>query len=81
MAVAQPTAGIAPRPSRLQNIWKSISIVFDSRVCDSWYGDVLFWVVFAIISLFWTLTRPMRPILLINTPMTETDCWDGQPGT
>lgn len=58
MAVAQPTAGTMAPPSRLQKIWKSISIVFDSNVATVGMFLVLFWIVLAIISLFWTPYPP-----------------------
>ena len=58
MAVAQPTVGARPRPSRLQRMWNSISIIFDSRVGTVGMVMVLFWVVLALISLFWTPYDP-----------------------
>jgi len=58
MAVAQPTAGTVSRPSRLQKIWNSISIVFDSNVATAGMFLVLFWIVLAILSLFWTPYPP-----------------------
>jgi peptide/nickel transport system permease protein len=58
MAVAQPTAGVAPRPSRWQRMWKGISIVFESRVATVGMVMVLFWLVLAFISLFWTPYPP-----------------------
>jgi len=47
-----------PRPSRLQKMWKSISIVFESRVATIGMAIVLFWVLLAFISLFWTPYGP-----------------------
>jgi len=58
MTVAQSTAGTAPRPSRLQSIWNSISIIFDSRVGTLGLLIVLFWIILALISLFWTPYEP-----------------------
>ena len=47
-----------PRPSRLQRTWKSISIVFESRVATVGMAIVLFWIILAFISLFWTPYDP-----------------------
>ncbi|MFQ5400585.1 MAG: ABC transporter permease [Anaerolineae bacterium] len=58
MAVAQPTARAAPRPSRWQRWWKSISIVFESRVATVGLAMVLFWVLAGLISLVWTPYPP-----------------------
>ena len=44
MAVAQPTQK-AERPSRWQKMWKSISIVFESRVATVGMIMVLFWLI------------------------------------
>ena len=58
MAVAQPTAGAVPRPSRWQRWWKSISIVFESRVATVGLAMVLFWLLIGLISLVWTPFPP-----------------------
>lgn len=68
MAVAQPTAGALPRPSRWQRAWQSISIIFDSKVGTVGLAIVLFWVVVAIISLFWTPYPPNATDFVQNTP-------------
>ena len=47
-----------PRLSRLQKIWKSVSIVFESRVATVGMAIVLFWLLLAFISLFWTPYDP-----------------------
>jgi len=47
-----------PRPTRLQKMWKSVSIVFESRVATVGMAIVLFWVILAFISLFWTPYNP-----------------------
>ncbi|MBC8509157.1 MAG: ABC transporter permease [Anaerolineales bacterium] len=52
--ITQPTS----RPSRLQKIWKSMSIIFESRVATVGMSMVLFWVILAFISLFWTPHDP-----------------------
>ena len=46
------------RPSRLQKFWNSVSIIFESRVATVGMAMVLFWVVIAFISLFWTPYDP-----------------------
>jgi peptide/nickel transport system permease protein len=43
-----------PRPSFFQRLWSGISIVFESRVATVGLALVLFWIILAIISLFWT---------------------------
>ena len=58
MAVAQPTQKQAERPSRWQKMWKSISIVFESRVATVGLIMVSFWVILGFISLFWTPYEP-----------------------
>ncbi|MEZ4592093.1 MAG: ABC transporter permease [Chloroflexota bacterium] len=58
MAVAQPTQKQAERPSRWQKIWKSVSIVFESRVATIGLIMVLFWVLLGFVSLFWTPYEP-----------------------
>jgi peptide/nickel transport system permease protein len=68
MAVAQPTAGVAPRPSWLQKTWKSISIVFESRVATVGMAIVLFWILVAFISLFWTPYPPNSSLFDQNLP-------------
>jgi peptide/nickel transport system permease protein len=68
MAVAQPTAGVAPRPSWLQKTWKSISIVFESRVATVGMVIVLFWILVAFVSLFWTPYPPNSSLFVQNLP-------------
>ena len=55
-----------PRPSRLQKMWKSVSIVFESRVATVGMAIVLFWVLLAFISLFWTPYDPNASDFLQN---------------
>jgi peptide/nickel transport system permease protein len=47
-----------PRPSRLQKFWDSVSIIFESRVATVGMAMVLFWVILAFVSLFWTPYDP-----------------------
>ena len=56
MAVAQPT--ISAQPGRLQKTWKSVSIIFESRVATIGLGIVLFWIILGLISLVWTPYPP-----------------------
>lgn len=58
MAVAQPSTGARPRPSRWQKMWKSISLVFESRVATAGLIMVLFWLLVGLISLVWTPFEP-----------------------
>jgi peptide/nickel transport system permease protein len=46
------------RPSRIQAMWKSFSIVFESRVATVGLFLVVFWVLVAFVSLFWTPNDP-----------------------
>ena len=56
MAVATSTA--RSKPSRLQQMWQSISIVFESRVATVGLVIVVFWILMGIISLLWTPFPP-----------------------
>ena len=76
MAVAQPTAGKVARPSRLQTLWKNISIVFESRIATVGMALVLFWVVLGFISLFWTPYPPNATEFQQNLPPNSTN-WLG----
>jgi peptide/nickel transport system permease protein len=44
--------------SGLQRTWKSVSIVFESRVATVGMAMVFFWVIVAFVSLFWTPYDP-----------------------
>lgn len=70
MAVAEQTSVklIQQKPSLLQRWWKSISIVFDSRVATVGMLVVLFWVVVGLISLFWTPYPPNDSMFVQNLP-------------
>ncbi|MGB7875520.1 MAG: ABC transporter permease [Anaerolineales bacterium] len=60
------------RPSRLQKMWKSVSIVFESRVATIGMAIVLFWVLLAFISLFWTPFDPNASDFIQNQgPSTQ----------
>jgi peptide/nickel transport system permease protein len=45
-------------PTRWQKLWNSVSIVFESRVATVGMGIVVFWLLLAFISLFWTPYAP-----------------------
>jgi ABC-type dipeptide/oligopeptide/nickel transport system permease subunit len=68
MTVAQPTAGKVSEPSRLQGIWKTVSLVFESRVATVGMFMVLFWVVLGLISLVWTPYPPNSSLFVQNLP-------------
>jgi peptide/nickel transport system permease protein len=55
-----------PKPSRLQKIWNSVSIVFESRVATVGMGIVVFWIIVAFISLFWTPFDPNSSLFTQN---------------
>jgi len=54
------------RPSRLQKMWKSVSIVFESRVATVGLSIVVFWLILAFVSLFWTPYDPNSSDFLQN---------------
>lgn len=76
MAVAQPTAGVMRRPSRLQRWWSGISIVFESRIATVGLAMVLFWFTIGIISLLWTPYPPNANEFTQNLPPNGTN-WLG----
>jgi peptide/nickel transport system permease protein len=49
---------VEARPSRLQRWWKSISIIFDSKVAMVGLVMVAFWLIAGLISLVWTPHNP-----------------------
>ncbi|MEW5961259.1 MAG: hypothetical protein AB1801_26340, partial [Chloroflexota bacterium] len=68
MTVAQPTAGIMPLPSRWQQMWRNLSLIFDSPVGTVGLAMVLFWVLIALVSLFWTPYPPNATDFIQNSP-------------
>lgn len=76
MAVAQPTADKATKPSRLERWWKSISIIFESRVATVGLVMVLFWLIIGFISLFWTPYPVNASLFEQNLPPNSTN-WLG----
>jgi peptide/nickel transport system permease protein len=57
-------------------MWQSISIIFDSRIGTIGLAMVLFWVLVAIVSLFWTPYPPNATEFIQNTP-PNTQNWLG----
>ena len=57
----QMATGVPNRPARLKRIWKSLSIIFDSRIAIVGMCMVGFWLIVALISLVWT---PFDPNLI-----------------
>jgi peptide/nickel transport system permease protein len=76
MAVATSTADKKAGPSRLQQMWKGISIVFESRVATIGLAMVVFWILVGIISLFWTPYFPNATDFIQNQPPNATN-WLG----
>ena len=71
------TAAKAQRePSGLQKMWKSISIIFESKVATVGLVMVLFWVILAFISLFWTPFEPNSSDFVQNLAPNSTN-WLG----
>lgn len=68
MAIAQPTAGSFAKPSRLSSLWKSVSIIFDSRVATVGLAIVVCWLLVGLISLFWTPYPPNANAFAKNSP-------------
>jgi peptide/nickel transport system permease protein len=74
--MAVTTSIAKPRPSRLQQMWKGISIVFESRVATIGLAMVVFWVLVGIISLFWTPYMPNATDFIQNQGPNATN-WLG----
>lgn len=58
MAVAEQTFVAPKRPSIFQRVWSNFSVIFDSRIGTVGLCMVAFWVIVAIISMFWTPYPP-----------------------
>lgn len=71
--IAPPAVQKAPPPSRLQRWWKSISIIFESRVATVGLAMVLFWVLLGLISLVWTPYPPNATAFVQNLPPNATN--------
>jgi len=75
MTVAAGTKTQA-EPSRWQKMWKSISIVFESRVATVGLIMVLFWLIVGLVSLVWTPYDPNASDFAQNLPPNTTN-WLG----
>jgi peptide/nickel transport system permease protein len=75
MTVAAGTKAQA-EPSRWQKMWKSISIVFESRVATVGLIMVLFWLIVGLVSLVWTPYDPNASDFAQNLPPNTTN-WLG----
>ncbi len=64
------------RASRWQRWWNSISIVFDSKVATVGMAMVLFWVILALVSLFW-VPYPANESLFIQNLPPNAENWLG----
>lgn len=58
MAATQPIITQAAEPTRWQKTWKSISLIFESRVATIGLAIILFWLLLGFISIFWTPFPP-----------------------
>jgi peptide/nickel transport system permease protein len=75
MTVAAATKAQA-EPSRWQKMWKSLSIVFESRVATVGLIMVLFWLIVGLVSLVWTPYNPNASDFTQNLPPNGTN-WLG----
>ena len=75
MTVAAATKAQA-EPSRWQKMWKSLSIVFESRVATVGLIMVLFWLIVGLLSLVWTPYPPNSSDFAQNLPPNSTN-WLG----
>ncbi len=67
MTVAQPTTNaVTPKPKRSSKIRDALAIVWTSRIATIGLIMVLFWVVLAFISLFWTPADPNSSLFQQN---------------
>lgn len=76
MTVAQPALGTAKQPSRLRRLWNNIAIIFNSRIGTFGLAMVVFWLLIAFISLFWTPYPPNSSLFVQNLPPNSTN-WLG----
>jgi peptide/nickel transport system permease protein len=75
MTVAAATKAQA-EPSRWQKMWKSLSLVFESRVATVGLIMVLFWLIVGLLSLVWTPYDPNSSAFVQNLPPNSTN-WLG----
>ena len=72
----EKTEPVVRPPSRLKRIWKSLSIVLESRVATIGLALVAFWVLLSFFSLFWTPFDPNASNFRPNLPPNVTN-WLG----
>jgi peptide/nickel transport system permease protein len=75
MTVAATTKAQA-EPTRWQKMWKSISLIFESRVATVGLIMVLFWLIVGLISLVWTPYNPNSSDFTQNLAPNSTN-WLG----
>ena len=67
MTVAQPTTDtIATKPKRRSKIREGLELVLTSRIATIGLAMVLFWVILAFVSLFWTPADPNASLFAQN---------------
>jgi peptide/nickel transport system permease protein len=76
MMTVATAAKAQAEPSRWQKMWKSLSIVFESRVATVGLIMVLFWLIVGLVSLFWTPYDPNASDFVQNLPPNSTN-WLG----
>lgn len=77
MAVAEQVAfGRARSPQRWKRLWRDFAIIFDSRVGTIGFAIVLFWILIALVSLFWTPYPPNASLFEQNLSPTGVN-WLG----
>lgn len=74
--MAVVTSSAKSPPSRLERMWKSVSIVFESRVATVGMAIVIFWLLVGLVSLFWTPYSPNATDFTQNQPPNATN-WLG----
>ncbi len=76
MTVAQKTLPIPAADPPWRKAWKSFAVIFNSTVGTVGLALVLFWVLVAILSLFWTPYPPNASDFIQNLPPNSTN-WLG----
>lgn len=72
MALEESLIRTQPRPSVWERTWKSVSIIFESRIATVGLIIFVFWVIVGIISLFWTPFPINATMFVQNLPPTTT---------
>jgi peptide/nickel transport system permease protein len=76
MAVAEKTFPTPTTEPGWRKAWGNFSVIFDSKVGTVGMAIVLFWVLIAIISIFWTPYPPNSSLFVQNLP-PNGDNWLG----